>query len=42
MKPYPWHTVTGSDFARSIRWARTQPTLRDILRPIQPPTPTKK
>lgn len=31
MKPFPWRTVTGFDFARSIRWARTQPTLRDII-----------
>ena len=25
--------VTGADFARSIRWHRTQPTLRDHLAP---------
>ena len=32
MKPYPWRTVTGADFARSIRWARTQaPTLRELI-----------
>lgn len=32
MKPYPWHLVTGRDFARSIKWARTQPTLSNLIR----------
>lgn len=30
--PMNWHTVTGRDFGRSIRWARTQaPTLRELI-----------
>ena len=32
VRPYPWRTVTGRDFGRSIRWARTQaPTLRELI-----------
>lgn len=23
-RSYPWHTVTGADFGRSIKWARKQ------------------
>ncbi len=29
---FPWRTVTGRDFARSIAWARKQPTLSDLIR----------
>ena len=31
-RPFTWSTVTGRDFGRSIRWARTQaPTLRELI-----------
>jgi hypothetical protein len=26
-----FHTITGRDFGRSIRWSRTQPRLRDFI-----------
>jgi hypothetical protein len=28
-----WSLVTGADFARSFRWARTAPRLRDFMKP---------
>lgn len=32
--PAKWSLVTGRDFGRAIRWARTQPTLREILKQL--------
>lgn len=34
MKPFPWRTVTGADFRRSMDWAKGAPRLRDLIKRV--------